>query len=814
MIVMKFGGTSVGTPQRIKQVGDILEKRLFDGPQVVVVSAFGGITNDLETCSLMAADGKTEYQEILQQIALRCMNAVKELLTMQYQSSVLAQIKMMLNELEDVLKGVFLVRELSPKTRDLVLSFGERLSSRIIADAFHYRGLPAKFYDTRELILTDGNFGNARPDFAETQSRITESLADLDGIAILGGFISSNPDGDTTTLGRGGSDFTAAILAAALNADRLEIWTDVNGMLTADPRKVSDAKTIPTISYNEAMELSHFGARVIYPPTIQPVRDRGIPIEVRNTFDPEGAFTRIQAEIPADSHPVRGMTSMDSLSLLSLSGTGLVGVPGSSSRLFAALAAQSINVILITQASSEHSITVAVRDDVSPEAVNAIEEAFAWEISTGKVNPVVQEKGMAVVALVGENMKNRVGLSGQMFSALGSNGVNIRAIAQGSSERIVSAVLKTRDVSKALNVLHEAFFSNSVKAHLFIVGAGTVGKVLLQQIEAQQQWLRHELGVDMVVVALANSRKMLFREAGIPLEAWKEEIEKEGEPMGMEDFVARIRSLNLHNSIFVDNTASADIPRHYQNILSSNISIVTPNKIASSSSFADYRNLKQTAQRYGVKFFFETNVGAGLPVIGTLNDLVRSGDRIHRIEAVLSGTLNFLFNHFVEGSLFHEIVQRAQDEGYTEPDPRIDLSGVDVVRKILILAREAGYEMEMEDVTLKSFLPEPCRDTADIPDFYRKLEAHAADFDAIRWEADAKGERLKVAAVLDHGKASVELRSYPSGHPFFELHGKDNIVLFTTDRYQEQPLVVKGAGAGAEVTAMGIFADIIRVVNV
>ncbi|MEM0998287.1 MAG: bifunctional aspartate kinase/homoserine dehydrogenase I [Bacteroidota bacterium] len=815
MLVLKFGGTSVANAERIQQVTAIVKRRLPQAPLVVVVSAFGGVTDALIACSAQAAAGQEDYLAPLQRITDRSLEAVRELLPMQVQSGALAQVRMLLNDLEDVLKGVFLVRELSPKTKDLVLSFGERLSAYIIAEHFKHRGLPAEHFASPDLILTDRNFGDARPDFAATNERIKNRLGDREGIAVVGGFVASHaPKQEITTLGRGGSDYTAAILAAALGADRLEIWTDVNGMLTANPRQVGDAFTIPVVSYDEAMELSHFGAKVIYPPTIQPVRDRNIPIHVGNTFDPEGHYTRIQQDIPATSYPVRGMTSIRDIALLSLSGPGMVGVPGTSRRLFGALARASVNVILITQASSEHSITFATRESHLAAAEAAVNEEFAYEISTGKVTPLKVESGLAIIAIVGENMKNRVGLSGQMFSALGSNGVNIRAIAQGSSERIISAVIEAGDAGKALNVLHEAFFTDTVKAHLFIVGVGTVGRVLLTQIAEQQPWLLDQLGVDLKVVALANTRKIAFSEIGIDLADWKTQLENSAQAMSMGEFVRQMQAANLHNSIFIDNTASAEVAQFYPQILRANISVVTPNKIAASSGYAHYRTLKQTAQRYGVKYLFETNVGAGLPVIGTLKDLIRSGDRIHRIEAVLSGTLNFLFNHFKAGTRFVDIVQQAKAEGYTEPDPRIDLSGVDVMRKILILAREAGYEMEMADIALKSFLPPECQETESIEDFYAQLEAHADHFDALRQAADDKAERLKVAAVLDAGQASVELRSYPQGHPFFELHGKDNIVLFTTDRYREQPLVVKGAGAGAEVTAMGIFADIIRVVNV
>lgn len=811
---MKFGGSSVADASRINRVFDIVKNRIESGPLVVAVSAFGGVTDDLVLCADLASAGDEKYRAELEKIAKRCLDVVRDLVPVQAQSGMLAKVKMLLNDLEDVLKGAFLVREASPKTRDLVLSFGERISAFTIGNAFRELGLDSQFVDSRELIRTNDQFGKALPDFDVTNAAIRERLGKLKGVAIVPGFIASTADGETTTLGRGGSDFTAAIYAGALEVEELEIWTDVNGMMTADPRRVPNAMTIKDITYNEAMELSHFGAKVIYPPTIQPVRDRGIPISVRNTFDPGGAFTTISTELPAEAHPVAGMTSLSGIALLSLSGPGMVGVPGVSMRLFGALASKEISIILITQASSEHSITFAVNENRIGEAREVVEEAFAWEISTGKLNPISVEEGLSIVALVGEGMKHRVGLSGQMFGACGANGVNIHAIAQGSSERIVSAVIRTGDVTKALNVLHEAFFeSDTRKAHLFVIGVGTVGKVLLEQIAAQQAFLKEEHGIELRVAGMANSRKMRFSDAGLDLGDWKRDLEEEGEEMEIGEFLKRMKGANLHNSIFLDNTANADIAGLYEEILSANISVVTPNKVAASSSQDRYLRLKRTAKRYGVKFLFETNVGAGLPVIGTLNDLVRSGDRIHRIDAVLSGTLNFLFNHFKKGVPFHEVVQRAQDEGYTEPDPRIDLSGIDVMRKILILARESGRQMELSDISLESFLPEACRDTADIPAFYQSLQDNGAHFDALLAEADAKGERLKFVATLDGKAAKVGLQSFKQGHPFYELHGKDNIVLFQTDRYPDNPLVVKGAGAGAAVTAMGIFADIIRVVN-
>ena len=815
MKVLKFGGTSVKDPGVIKEVIEIVRGTAADGPVVVTVSAFGGVTDQLVGIAAHAAQGDDQWEVEIGKLEARCLATFSGLVNSQILENELPAFQKLMKDLRDVVEGCRLVMDVSPKSRDYILAFGERMSSFVISLAFQAAGLEATCYDSRELILTDSTFGKAQVDFERTNKLIRNKLGNLKNIAIVPGFIARDDGGRTTTLGRGGSDFTAAIYAAALKASMLEIWTDVSGMMTADPRIVKQALPIPEISYKEAMELSHFGAKVMYLPALQPVMAEGIPIAVKNTFSPEDPGTLIRSVADKDLAPITGISSMGSVALMSVSGSGMVGVPGSSSRLFGALHREEINVILITQASSEHSITFAILPGFVEAAIQAIETEFAYEISLGRIDPPRVETDLAIVAVVGENMRNQVGISGKMFSTLGQNGVNIRAIAQGSSELNISAVIASEDVKKALNVLHESFFlSQTRKANLFIVGVGTVGKALMAQIRRQQAVLKDALQIDLQVVGLANSRKMIFNEAGIDLENWEEQLAQSEISMDKKAFLDHMSAANLHNSIFIDNTAEASVANWYEEILKKSISVVTPNKIAASSAYEQYLNLKTTARKYGVKYLFETNVGAGLPVISTLNDLIQSGDRVHRIEAVLSGSLNFIFNNFVAGTQFHDIVKQAGLEGYTEPDPRIDLSGLDVMRKILILARESGLPMELEDITPEPFMPGPCNETESVSDFFEKLKAHAADFEKMRAATEAEGKKFKFVATLEGDKAKVGLQSVGEEHPFYHLYGKDNVVLFYTDRYQAQPLVVKGAGAGAEVTASGIFADVIRIVNV
>jgi len=815
MQVLKFGGTSVANGENINKVVQLVRAALAKERTILVVSALGGVTDMLIQAGLAAAAGDESYKEKLHAVEQRHLEAVKHLIPLTRQSSILSLVKTKCNEIEDICNGVFLLSELSNRTRDKIVSYGELLSSLIIAARFDALEVPNTWKDSRELISTDSSFGYAAVDFSLTNQKIREYFDSSKGnLFILPGFIASDSHGITTTLGRGGSDYTAAILAAAVDADVVEIWTDVSGMMTADPRLVSNVKLIPHISYQEAMELSHFGAKVIYPPTIQPVMAKGIPVWIKNTFSPGDAGTLIEHESARNGGgSIRGISSIGKIALLSLEGSGMVGIPGFSKRLFEALSNEKINVILITQGSSEHSICVGVEEASAAAAKAAVDRAFSHEIETGKVDPLIIENDLSIVALVGDHMKSHPGVSGKMFGALGRNGVNVRAIAQGSSERNISAVIAAADVKKAINVLHEGFFSTTYKQiNLFITGAGNVGRRLLDQLKQQHSYLQDQLRLQVRVIGIANSRKMVFNDNGIALDSWKQALE-EGVPMNLPAWVEGITSRNLRNSVFADITAHPDVAVCYDSLLQKSISVVACNKIACSSPYDYYRRLKDLSREYNAPFLFETNVGAGLPVIGTLNDLLRSGDKVNRIEAVLSGTLNFVFNHYNGERPFSEVVGQAQEEGYTEPDPRLDLSGTDVMRKIMILAREAGEKIEMEDIENHSFLPESCL-KGSVEEFYKAMAKEEAHFKKLYDAAFKAGKKLKFVAQYERGKASVGLQHIGPEHDLYHLYGKDNVVLFYTDRYPEQPLVIKGAGAGAEVTASGVFADIIRAARV
>ncbi len=810
MQVLKFGGTSVANAENINRVVSIVQEYIQQQQVVVVVSALGGITDQLLLAGSLAASANEQYKEVLLKIEERHLTAVKELLPVASQSSLLSWVKQRCNEIEDICNGVFLLGELSPRTKDKIVSFGELMSSHIIANRFGVLNVPAQWKDSRELIKTNHQHGNALVDFPVTNENISAYFSNRqDRLFILPGFIASDADGITTTLGRGGSDYTAAILAAALNAEVLEIWTDVSGMMTADPRLVPHARILSHISYLEAMELSHFGAKVIYPPTILPVMVKNIPTWVKNTFAPKDPGTVIQSRVEHHNGHIRGITSINNIALISLEGSGMVGIPGFSKRLFEALANASINVVLITQGSSEHSICVGIEAGKADLAKEVVDIAFKHEIEHLQVEPLIVEGELSIVALVGDQMKSHPGVSGKMFGALGRNGVNVRAIAQGSSERNISAVIATLDVKKAINVLHEEFFEASYKhLHLFIAGTGNVGGKLLDQLYRQQKYLKEHLKLVVKVIGLANSRKMLFDDQGIDLSNWKAQLST-ARDASIDDFVQQVRVKNLRNSIFVDVTASEPVARVYAQLLEKSIAVVACNKIAAAAEYAYYQQLKELARTHNTSYLFETNVGAALPIIGTLNDLLKSGDQIIRMEAVLSGTLNFVFNHYDGSAPFATIVRQAQEEGYTEPDPRLDLSGTDVMRKIMILARESGVELEMDQVANTPFLPESCME-GSVEDFYNEMEKQEAHFKAIYDAAAKKGMKLKFVARYEDGKASVGLQHIDPSHNLYHLYGKDNIVLFYTQRYSDQPLVVKGAGAGAEVTASGVFADILR----
>jgi len=810
MQVLKFGGSSVANAGNINKSVQVIQQAVNKDRTIVVVSALGGITDNLLQCARAASVADESYRDSLTLIEQRHLDTVRQLIPVASQSGILSMVKKTCNELEDILKGIFLLRELSARTRDCVMGFGELLSSRILSASLFCQGVENSWKDSRDLILTDSRYGHAQVDFKATKKRLNEYFQTTPAsLLVVPGFIASDAKGITTTLGRGGSDYTAAVIGSLLGADRIEIWTDVSGMMTADPRLVSHARVISNISYQEAMELSHFGAKVIYPPTLQPLMSRGIPVRVKNTFAPSDPGTLIEKVSRHGGSSIRGISSIAEIALLSLEGSGMIGIPGFSKRLFEALSVNQINVILITQASSEHSICVGVEVHQASVAKTAIDEAFSVEIHTGDVQPLIVEQELAIVALVGDNMKSHPGISGKLFGVLGRNGVNVRAIAQGSSERNISAVIATKDVKKAVNSLHEEFFEATYKQlNLFITGTGNVGKRLIQQLHQQQEYLFDQLRLQVRVAGIANSRRMLVNEEGIDLNQWQDLL-SEGAPMNLRHFEEIMQSKNLRNSVFIDVTANKEVGTSYERLLQKSIAVVACNKIACSSPYAYYRKLKDLSKEFNAAFYFETNVGAGLPVIGTLNDLLRSGDKIRKIEAVLSGTLNFVFNHYDGKTPFSKVVKQAQEEGYTEPDPRLDLSGTDVMRKIMILAREAGNPVEMEDISNQSFLPASCNE-GPVADFYKAMEKEEAHFKKLYDAAAGEGKKLKFVAVYENGKASVGLQHIDPAHDFYHLYGKDNIVVFYTDRYPEQPLVIKGAGAGAEVTASGVFADIIR----
>ncbi len=815
MNVLKFGGTSVANAQNINLVLDIVTEASKKEKLVVVVSAFSGVTDLLVLAAAKASTKDKQYQEIVSQIESKHKEAISQLIPLSEQSELIDTINSNINHLKTLLDGCYLLGELSNRTSDTILSFGELLSSQIIAKALQQKIKSASYKDSREVIKTNNHFGKAVVNFEITNQLIVDYFKDSESITtVMPGFIATSSDGNTTTLGRGGSDYTAAIIAAALDTTQLEIWTDVNGMFTANPKIVKQAQPIETISYQEAMELSHFGAKVLYPPTIQPVLKKNIPILIKNTFEPEAAGTLITANVNRSENPIKGISHIDKIALLTLEGSGMIGVSGSSKRLFEVLSQESINVIFITQASSEHSICIGILNVDADKAQVAIDKAFELEIAQNKIDPCIVEKNLCIVALVGENMKNHQGLSGKMFSTLGKNNVNIRAIAQGASERNISVVINERDVKKALNTLHERFFEDNTKQlNLFVMGVGNVGEKFMDQIHQQKKFLKDNLKINLRVIAISNSRKMLFDEDGISLKDWKELLEH-GEKADKEAFIAKVKELNLRNSIFVDITANEVIANTYDQYLKENVAVVTCNKIACSSAYENYSTLKQLSRKYNAPFLFETNVGAGLPIIDTLKHLIASGDKINKIHAVLSGSLNFIFNNFSETYNFHDVVKEAGVQGFTEPDPKIDLSGVDVARKILILIRESGYQMEIEDIQNNSFLPIECMNTTTNDDFFKSLLTHASHFENLLAEAKQKDSRLKFVASFENGKASVGLQFIPSDSPFYNLEGKDNIVQFYTDRYIDQPLLIKGAGAGAAVTASGIFADVIRIGNV
>jgi aspartokinase/homoserine dehydrogenase 1 len=815
MKVLKFGGSSVATPDRILNIIGILKSYYSKGEKFTVIfSAFGGVTDQLIQMAELASEGKEQYLELFADFQQRHQEAAERLLT----SETFREVDPYLWENHEVLKnllhGIFLVREVSPRTMDYVLSFGERNSAFLISYALRDAGVRASYLDARKIIKTNKDFGSANVDLKTTFENIQSYYEEHPDIQIVTGFIASAKGGLTTTLGRGGSDYTASLLAAGLEASVIEIWTDVNGVLTSDPRKVKKAFTIPKMTYAEAMEMSHFGAKVIYPPTLVPAMQKGIPLYIKNTFYPDFEGTYISAEQNPDSGAVKGISSVDEITLLTLSGGGLFGIPGIAARLFGALAKEGINIILITQGSSEHSISFAIHPRHTKKAQKQIEEEFKVELTTKSIEPIRVEESLAVVAIIGENMRYQPGIAGRMFQALGKNGINAIAIAQGSSELNISVVIEQRDEAKALNALHEAFFLSDKKVlHLFSIGVGLIGSTLIEQVKAQRDYLREERNLELKIVGLSNSRKMLFDEEGIDLDNWKSDLAASDQKANAGVFIKEMKQLNLPNSIFLDNTASEKVPGFYEQILEESIPIVTPNKVAASSSFLEYQRLKTIARKRGVPFLYETNVGAGLPVLSTLQDLIQSGDRIQKIEGVLSGSLSYIFNHFGEEYSFSSIVKDAREKGFTEPDPRTDLEGVDVKRKLVILAREAGIPLEGDEVAIESFLPQELREADSVEEFMQLLPQYDQVFEQKRMDATEGGCVLRMLAVIEGDQAKIKLTEVDAENPFYNLSGSDNMIVFTTDRYKERPLVIRGPGAGAEVTAAGVFAEIISIGN-
>ena len=811
MKVLKFGGTSVGSVKSILSLKQIVENEAKKQPVVIVVSALGGITDKLIATSKLAVAGDEEWKTEFDAMVDRHHKMIDTIITdTKAREDLFIKVDALLDQLRSIYFGVFLIHDLSEKTSDAIVSYGERLSSLIVSTLV--KG--SKWYDSREFIKTVDKNGKHVLDAELTTELVVKTFSELPRISLVPGFISSDRDSkEITNLGRGGSDYTAAIIAAALNAEVLEIWTDVDGFMTADPKVIKTAYTINELSYIEAMELCNFGAKVIYPPTIYPVCVKNIPIRVKNTFNPESDGTIIKQKIENNLKPIKGISSISGTTLITVTGLSMVGVIGVNRRIFTALAQQGISVFLVSQASSENSTSIGVRDQDAEKAVNVLDNEFAKEIETGAMFPMHAESGLATIAIVGENMKHTPGIAGKLFGTLGRSGISVIACAQGASETNISFVINGKYLRKSLNVLHDSFFLSEYKVlNLFICGVGTVGSKLIEQIRSQYEELKEHSRLKLNVVGIASSHNAIFCREGLDLDNYREQLQA-SEPSSPEKLRDTILSMNIFNSVFVDCTASKDVALLYQSFLEHNVSVIAANKIAASSKYEDYLKLKTTAMMRGVKFRFETNVGAGLPIIGTINDLCNSGDKILRIEAVLSGTLNFIFNAISAEVPFSETVRLAKEQGYSEPDPRIDLSGTDVVRKLVILAREAGYRVEQEDVEKHLFVPEKYFQ-GSLEDFWKNLPALDADFEARRKELEAEGKRWRFVATMDGGKVNVALKTVDRNHPFYNLEGSNNIVLLTTERYKEYPMQIQGYGAGASVTAAGVFANIMSIANI
>ena len=810
MKVLKFGGTSVGSVSSMLSVKKIVEA--IDEKVIVVVSALGGITDKLINTSKMATAGDSAYEKEMKEIVNRHIEMIYTVIPAGKEREILLdQVNELLSELKDIFQGIYLIRDLSPKTSATIVSYGERLSSIIVTALI--KG--AQWFDSRTFIKTEKKHNKHILDSELTTQLVKEAFKELPQVSLVPGFISSDKNtGEITNLGRGGSDYTASIIAAALDADILEIWTDVDGFMTADPRVISTAYPITELSYVEAMELCNFGAKVVYPPTIYPVCHKNISILIKNTFNPEAPGTIIKQEADHFSKAIKGISSINDTCLITMTGLGMVGVIGVDHRLFRALAENGISVFLVSQASSENSISIGVRNGEAELACSLLNEEFAKEIEMGEISPMKVEGGLATVAIVGENMKHTPGIAGKLFGTLGRNGINVIACAQGASETNISFVVDGSSLRKTLNVIHDSFFLSEYQVlNLFVCGIGTVGHSLLEQIHGQQERLKKERGLKLTVVGIANGHQAYFCREGIDLANFRQELDEKGVPSCTQLLHDEVIGMNIFNSVFVDCTASAEIAGLYKDFLKHNISVVAANKIAASSEYEVYAELKQIARQRGVKFLFETNVGAGLPVINTINDLINSGDKILKIEAVLSGTLNYIFNTLSADVPLSQTIHKAKEEGYSEPDPRIDLSGKDVIRKLVILAREAGYRLNQEDVEKHLFVPDEFFE-GSLDDFWEKIPQLDADFEKQRQKLEAEHKRWRFVAKLEDGKGTVSLQEVGHDHPFYSLEGSNNIILLTTERYNEYPMLIQGYGAGASVTAAGVFADIMSIANI
>ncbi len=817
MKVLKFGGSSVGSIENIHRIINIVRAEKAQDKEVVLVcSAFNKVTDQLINAGKLAEkkDNNT-YLEIFQNFKDRHQTTIENIIEdTAIKKEMMDEFFESMDRVEDILKGVHLLGELSDKTLAQLVSYGERFSCFIVAGALRNAGLNGIYVNATQLVRTDSNYLSAKVNFEKTNKNIADFFEAVHGVAVVTGFIGTDEHGNVTTLGRGGSDYTAAIFAAALKASAIEIWTDVDGVLTADPRRVEQAFTIPTLSYKEAMELSHFGAKVIYPPSIQPAYIKNIPLIIKNTFNPEHPGTYISKDSGKSANIIKGISSLSDIALLRMEGTGMVGVVGIASRLFATLSRAGINIIFLTQGSSEHSICFGILPGEIKKAQKSVEEEFRYEIQNRQILPLVIETNNSIIAVIGENMTNSPGVSAKMFKALGKNGINVKAIAQGSSELNITAVIEQVNEAKALNALHEIFFENDVHSvNVFLVGpTGLIGKTLLKQIKNQFDFLQNEKSMQINVTGITNSKKMLIDSNGIDLSDWENELNENGTEANLEAFTRKMVEMNFANTVFVDCSASKHVVEFYEKLLKKSISIVTPNKIANTLSQDKYNQLRKLAKQSNARFMYETNVGAGLPVIGVLQSLLNSGDKILKIEAVLSGTLSYIFNTYKGDLKFSDVVLDAKEKGFTEPDPRDDLSGLDVARKALILSRDSGGIMELSDIAVENLVPASLRDI-DVKTFLQKLPELDAMYESVKQEAESKGNVLRYMAVIENGQVQIALKQVDAQHPFYNLSGSDNMIVFTTERYKNNPLVIKGPGAGAEVTAAGVFAEIISIGN-